>query len=136
LENVIDVEAHRNFLEALISQYVDADLIVVQSKAEIDGKLGRGLWAGPNQKARIIIPKLISEDEAESCLLALAVSGEINDLPELCEDADSIEDGRRFLMHLVLHEIAHVKNRWGQDRESDCDVWAHQELIKIDASDT
>lgn|SRR5512146_1524320 len=29
-----------------------------------------------------------------------------------------------FLEHLVLHELAHLLNDWGQDREDDCDGWA------------
>ena len=136
MESVIKVEAYREYLETLISRYVDADLVLAESKAEIGGKLGRGNWAVPGKKAQIILPKEISEEDAENCLLALAIRGQINNRPELCADADSVKDGRQFLTHLTLHEIAHVKNRWGQDCELDCDVWAHKEMVKIDKGDT
>ena len=131
MENVIEVEAHRDYLESLISQYVDADLILVDSKSEIGGKLGRGNWEIPGRRAQIILPKQITEEEAENCLLALAIRGQTNDHSELCEDADAIENGRTFLVHLTLHEIAHVKNRRGQDREVECDLWAHKEMAGL-----
>lgn len=34
----------------------------------------------------------------------------------------------QFLEHLVLHELAHLENNWGQERESDCDAWAFEKM--------
>ena len=36
----------------------------------------------------------------------------------------------RFLQHLVLHELAHLENGWGQEREDDCDAWAFDKLMQ------
>jgi hypothetical protein len=33
-----------------------------------------------------------------------------------------------FLRHLVLHELAHLINDWGEDAEDDCDGWAFQAM--------
>ena len=33
-----------------------------------------------------------------------------------------------FAKHLVLHELAHLENGWGQDRENDCDSWAFDRM--------
>lgn len=33
-----------------------------------------------------------------------------------------------FLRHTVLHELAHLENGWGQDREEACDEWAFARL--------
>lgn len=33
-----------------------------------------------------------------------------------------------FLQFLVLHEIAHLVNDWGQEHEQDCNEWAFQRL--------
>jgi hypothetical protein len=34
----------------------------------------------------------------------------------------------KFLEHLVLHELAHLQNDWGQERENDCDAWAFEKM--------
>jgi hypothetical protein len=36
-----------------------------------------------------------------------------------------------FLRHTVLHELAHLENGWGQDREDDCDEWAFDRLADV-----
>jgi len=72
--------------------------------------------------ARIVVKAEISKDEAESVLGLL----------ELCGYADEVRslrlDPERFTMHLVLHELAHIENEWGQERELDCDKWAFARL--------
>lgn len=36
-----------------------------------------------------------------------------------------------FLVHLLLHELAHLLNNWPQERECDCDKWAFEEMSKL-----
>lgn len=38
------------------------------------------------------------------------------------------EDPEQFVAHLVLHELAHLENNWGQEMESACDEWAFEML--------
>ncbi len=33
-----------------------------------------------------------------------------------------------FLRHIVLHELAHLENDWGQNQEEQCDAWAFNKL--------
>lgn len=33
-----------------------------------------------------------------------------------------------FLRHTILHELAHLINNWGQQKEDDCDTWAFNKL--------
>jgi hypothetical protein len=33
-----------------------------------------------------------------------------------------------FVAQLALHEVAHLINHWGQDREDDCDEWAFRAM--------
>jgi len=34
-----------------------------------------------------------------------------------------------WLDFLVLHELAHLENKWGQEREDDCDSWAMERFL-------
>lgn len=34
----------------------------------------------------------------------------------------------QFMLHLALHELAHLTNNWGQAQEDDCDKWAFERL--------
>ncbi|OGW32665.1 MAG: hypothetical protein A2X59_04090 [Nitrospirae bacterium GWC2_42_7] len=36
-----------------------------------------------------------------------------------------------FLIHLLLHELAHLLNNWPQEHECDCDKWAFEEMRKL-----
>jgi hypothetical protein len=39
-----------------------------------------------------------------------------------------LDSPETFLCHLVLHELAHLENNWGQDQEGQCDAWAFEKL--------
>jgi hypothetical protein len=41
-----------------------------------------------------------------------------------------LKDSRTFLIHLVLHEVAHIKHDWRQDQEAKCDEWAFSNVPK------
>ncbi len=40
----LDLEAHRDFISAVISKHVDAELVFVDSKENLGGKLGMSRW--------------------------------------------------------------------------------------------
>jgi len=44
------------------------------------------------------------------------------------ETSEMRKNPAMFLRHLVLHELAHLENNWGQSREDDCDEWAFERL--------
>jgi len=41
---------------------------------------------------------------------------------------EKLSTAELFARHLVLHELAHLENSWGQDRENDCDSWAFDRM--------
>jgi hypothetical protein len=119
---------HRDFIESLISKHVVARLEFVQSKEDIGGKLGRALWDSPYGSALIQLPQRITAQEIDDSLLALAVRGQVTGNSELVRHADEIDTSIKYLQHLVLHEVAHIKNDWRQDRETDCDLWVYGQM--------
>jgi len=41
----LQLTEHRSLIEDLVAKHIDARIEFVKSKEEIDGKLGRALWA-------------------------------------------------------------------------------------------
>lgn len=124
----LSLSERRSWIEALVATHIEARVELVSSKTEIGGKLGRARWNVPNEIPLLQFPVFISEQEIEDCLLALACRGVMKDNPRLGQLADRIETPDEFLKHLVLHEIAHVKHDWRQDRETDCDMWVYEQM--------
>ena len=119
---------HRSLIEALVSQHIDARIEFVKSKEELGGKLGRSLWGSPTQIPLIQFPEQITGQEIDDSLIALAVRGQVTENPTLVRHADEIQSPIEYLTHLVLHEVAHIKNDWHQDRETDCDLWVYEQM--------
>jgi hypothetical protein len=44
------------------------------------------------------------------------------------DQAAEVKDPGLFLRFLVLHELAHLTNNWGQEHEQDCNEWAFKKL--------
>jgi hypothetical protein len=127
MEN-LQLTDHRSFIEALVSRYIDARIEFVKSKDELGGKLGRSLWGSPSQIPLIQLPERITGQEIDESLVVLAMRGHVTGNPTLVQHADEIQTPIEYLKHLVLHEVAHVKNDWHQDRETDCDLWVHEQM--------
>jgi len=71
--------------------------------------------------AAIVARQHFTKDQASSIVGRVAIS--------CVEDAfHLLSSPQQFAKHLVLHELAHIENGWGQDRESDCDRWAMERL--------
>jgi hypothetical protein len=124
----LDVQSHFSRIQALVARYVHARVEILPSKTEMDDRLGRSMWSGPADMALIQLPSRISASEINDSLLALAIRGHITGNAKLTQHAEEIETPEAYLEHLVLHEVAHIKNNWGQDRETDCDLWVYEQL--------
>ena len=111
-----------------MAKHVDARVEFVKSKDDIGGKLGQSLWGIATGKAVIQLPEQITGREIEESLMALAVRGQVTENPQLVHHAGEINLPLEFLKHLVLHEVAHIKNDWHQDRETDCDLWVYDQM--------
>ena len=44
------------------------------------------------------------------------------------KELENIVTPEKFLTHTVLHELAHLVNNWGQDKEDECDEWAFKKM--------
>ena len=126
--NDLLVTEHRDLIEDLVAKHVDACVEFVKSKDDINGKLGQSLWGSATEKPLIQFPEQITGQEIEDSLMGLAVRGQVTENPQLVRHAGEINSPLEYLKHLVLHEVAHIKNDWHQDRETDCDLWVYDQM--------
>lgn len=119
---------HRPLSEALVAQHIEARIELVKSKEELGGKLGRALWGSSTEIPLIQFPERITAEKIDDSLIALALRGEMTGNPNLVCHADEIKSPIEYLKHLVLHEVAHIKHDWHQDRETDCDLWVYEQM--------
>lgn len=131
--HIKNAEKFRSQLEALLVRQSTSpvDLLIVPNIAE---------WAAANQclnaqgdppamavrfstgKGGILIRQVMNSAQVRSVIDRIAWAGRHPDAYTiLCTEVV-------FLSHLVLHELAHLTNDWGQDREDDCDDWAFARL--------
>lgn len=126
--NDLDLTEYRDFIKGLISKHIEARLELVESRNEMDGRIGRAILGSEVSSPLIQFPKCITAEEIDQSLIALAVRGQVTNNPKLIEHADEINTEIAYLEHLVLHEIAYIKNDWHQDRETDCDLWVYEQM--------
>lgn len=120
---------HLPRIEAMVARYLVARVELVASKEDIGGKLGQSNWSSiPGVVPLIQFPRRISGAEVADSLLALALRGIVTKNPTLVQHADEITTSSEYLEHLVLHEVAHIKNNWTNDRETECDLWVYEQL--------
>ncbi len=71
---------------------------------------------------KILLAEEITGEMQNSVISAMEVWGYDSEIEVLYND-------RKFLLHLLLHEVAHAKNdQWS---ENECDSWAFAELENI-----
>lgn len=121
---------HLDFINELIFRHIHAKLEIVAAREDIDNRLGRAIWPTDETPSIIQLPARITGDEVRDSVLVLALKGRNEGAPELESFAYRIKDSLKYLEHLVLHEIAHLKNNWLQDKELECDIWATQQMLK------
>jgi hypothetical protein len=134
----ITVSEHITLLESIISEHIDAKLEVVSDiatwcadnsggmykKEELDNPIAKSLYNSDTEPDRILIRNNISGDKIEDILLSMHIKSFTNVYYAIDNSVD-------FLIHLVLHEVAHIKHDWRQSKENDCDKWAFQQLELI-----
>jgi hypothetical protein len=107
------------------------ELVIVESVGEWSKEQGIGNARGDPQAMAIATPdrskwavvmrQTIDEGTVESTISLMELRGF-----EQCRE--SLSSPAAYARHLVLHELAHLANEWGQERERDCDVWAFERL--------
>lgn len=127
------LEESRDILETILLRHssLPVALVTVPDIAQWAVEVNMGVNGNPiataipstkEMSASIVVKSEISKDEAESVLGLLELLGYSEEVRSLRPDPV------RFAMHLVLHELAHIENGWGQEREQDCDKWAFERL--------
>ncbi len=122
------VEEQIDFAQDIISSYIQASLIIVNSRNDIGNRLALSKWSESN--SHILIPRSISTNEQLSAILQVITTGKTNCIPKLSELGQKLlgSDSRKFLAYLILHEIAHIKNNWRQNKEIECNLWASEQI--------
>jgi hypothetical protein len=129
-----DVRSHKERLEALLATHSTEpiDLMLVESVAAWCAARGErnpvdpiamAVRCGETRRAGILVQTPLRSDRIQSAIDRM-IFGDHGDLPQKLENDQAL-----FLSHLVLHELAHLANGWGQEREDDCDRWAFQRLL-------
>lgn len=130
----VDLQRHRGLVDRIVAAYLDAEVVIVGSIAEwlvANGasaqeaardrnRLGKSLWNSPSAPNRILLRTPLTRNAMSEYRLHLELRG--------FRRAHHLQTGVECMKHLVLHEVAHIKHNWGQDREKDCDRWAFNQL--------
>jgi hypothetical protein len=130
--DIADAEHFRPMLEAELKAHArqPVDLVVVDDVAE---------WASSRKGNATGNPPAMAIADPSSGRWGIVLRRTI-DAPWVASILDRIEVGANckarevlstpqlFARHLVLHELAHLENEWGQERENDCDAWAFERM--------
>jgi hypothetical protein len=130
-----DMEVLRNDLEALLGRHArkSVKLVITPSvtiwaehkAVGINGSpLGLAVRALDCSEPLIVLQQRITEQQADSVVERIFHGGS--------EQAFYVlESPQQFARHLLLHELAHIENNWGQEREDECDLWAFERLPHV-----
>ena len=129
---ILDAEKYRVMLESELRSHASqsVELFIVEDIADWAASRNRNAKGNPPAMAvtdgatgawAILLRRSIDSAWIASILSRIEFGGfhqtrSILALPET------------FLRHTVLHELAHLENGWGQDREEACDEWAFAKL--------
>lgn len=127
---IADTEQYREALKAVLKAHASApvELMIVDDVADwAKGRIGnaRGnpvamsVVAKPSGAWGIVMRREMSAERIRGVLDRMVFGGYL-------DAAEVLDEPLKFLEHLVLHELAHLQNGWGQDREDDCDEWAFE----------
>ncbi len=128
------LERYRKLVEEIAGRYIDAEVVLVPSIAEWmisigasvqeasgdRNRLGKSLWGSPSARDTIVLRTPLTRDDVSTYCLYLEL--------RRFRRAHLLNQSVECLKHLVLHEVAHIKHDWRQDREKDCDRWAFNQL--------
>lgn len=86
--------------------------------------IAKALRDSNTKEAAILLRKNISDEKYQGVIGRMIVGGQDS-------VSEKLNTAEAFLIHTVLHELAHLLNNWGQDKEDDCDSWAFERLNEI-----
>jgi hypothetical protein len=127
-----DAESHRPALESELRKHArhPVDLLIVDDIADWAASRNGNSKGNPPAMAvtdgvtgawAILLRRSIDSGWVASIIDRIEIGG-------FEQTRSVLASPETFLRHTVLHELAHLENRWGQDREEDCDRWAFARL--------
>jgi hypothetical protein len=127
------VATYQTELEALLAAHATQETILVlvddierwaaaNHLSVLGNPVGTCFESQGDVPRRIVVREAISEERVNGILGRLDFRG------YWVETRSLRSDPAAFLRHLVLHELGHLENNWGQEREDDCDAWAFSRL--------
>jgi len=130
--SVADSKSYRPIMDTVIGEHCDfpVDLVFVQDIAERASSRSGDLKGNPvalavrdgvTGGAGILIRQSIDASRVDSVLSRIEFGG-------FHRARDILSTPDQFMRHLALHELAHLVNNWGQEREDECDRWAFDRL--------
>lgn len=119
---------HERRIRGIIALHIAAQLRFVRSKKQIRGRLAACRFGKAGRAHEIILPFRISKLEIEEYLFWLLMRARLEKRKRLQACVARINNEIKFLEYAVLHEIAHLKNGWGQARDIACDLWAFGQM--------
>lgn len=130
--SIADAKSYHLAIYAELKEHCEfpVELIFVQDIAEWAASRYGNLRGNPvamairnaaTDGAGILIRQSIDESQVDSILSRMEFGG-------FDHARATLSLPEQFMRHLVLHELAHLVNNWGQDREDDCDQWAFERL--------
>ncbi len=130
--NIDDTEKYEDLLLSIIDNISDepVQLLFVDDinkwcsarEGENNGNpIAKAIRDSSSKEAGILLRKKINHDRYQGVIERIKIGNNNSEINKL----NSIEN---FLSHTILHELAHLLNKWGQDKEDDCDKWAFTKL--------
>jgi len=130
---ITDAEAFRPALEAVLRAHASqpVDLLIVGAIPEWCAERNSTCSGDPAAMAitdgatgqwGVLLRRAIDASAVGSILDRMEFGGGFGQCREILDTPE------QFLKHTVLHELAHLANGWGQERENDCDRWAFERL--------
>jgi hypothetical protein len=129
-----DIEELRSELDLLLAEHASepVELRIVPDiaawAAERQGNLnphanpvGLAVRDGTTNAAVILLRREISEVRANAIVQRVLLGGH-------SLVTERLNSPGALAKHLVLHELAHLENNWGQEHEDACDAWAFERM--------
>ena len=129
---IADSEVFRLVLEAEIRRYASrpVDLLIVDDIAQ---------WAATRKGNAKGNPVAMAITDGETSAWGILLCRQIDaawvssvisrrEFGGFLRTRDVLHTPEIFLRHVVILELAHLENNWGQEHEEDCDAWAFDKL--------
>ena len=117
-----DAEVYRQRLEVLLRHRAtrSVTLLIVPQVGELF-HIARAVIAEPSGAWGIQLCRQIDSDQTTNVYETL-------EKRHFLRARQVLNSPENLLTHTVLHELAHLENGWGNDRDPACDGWAFEKM--------